>query len=91
VKVVGACAFRASANTHTETTVNIISDYPLFCLGVKSGLSYYGKNKICWFENRVLSAIFELTGEEDCRKLHNMELHDFYSSPINRNIKSIKR
>jgi hypothetical protein len=36
------------------------------------------------FENRVLRGIFgakmgEVTGE--CRKLHNEELHDLYSSP----------
>jgi hypothetical protein len=36
------------------------------------------------FENRVLRRIFgpkrdEVTGE--CRKLHNKELHDLYSSP----------
>jgi hypothetical protein len=36
------------------------------------------------FENRVLRRIFgpkrdEVTGE--CRKLHNEELHDLYSSP----------
>jgi hypothetical protein len=44
------------------------------------------------FENRVLKRIFgpkrdEVTGE--CRKLHNEELHDLYSSPsIIRIIKS---
>jgi hypothetical protein len=44
------------------------------------------------FENRVLKRIFgpkrdEVTG--DCRKLHNKELHDLYSSPsIIRMIKS---
>jgi hypothetical protein len=44
------------------------------------------------FENRVLKAIFrpkrdEVTG--DCRKLHNEELHNLYSSPnIIRMIKS---
>jgi hypothetical protein len=44
------------------------------------------------FENRVLRRIFgskrdEVTGE--CRKLHNEELHDLYSSPsIIRIIKS---
>jgi hypothetical protein len=36
------------------------------------------------FENRVLRGIFgpkrdEVTGE--CRKLHNEDLHDLYSSP----------
>jgi hypothetical protein len=44
------------------------------------------------FENRVLRRIFgpkrdEVTGE--CRKLHNEEVHDLYSSPsIIRIIKS---
>jgi hypothetical protein len=46
------------------------------------------------FENRVLRRIFgpkrdEVTGQ--LRKLHNGELHSFYSSPdINRHIKSRK-
>jgi hypothetical protein len=36
------------------------------------------------FENRVLGRIFEPTRDElkgGLRKLHNEELHDFYSSP----------
>jgi hypothetical protein len=42
------------------------------------------EHKLRVFKNRVLSRIFgpkrdEVTGE--CRKLHNEELHDFYSSP----------
>jgi hypothetical protein len=47
------------------------------------------------FENRVLRRMFgpkrdEVTG--GWRKLHNMELHDFYSSPgIITMIKSMKR
>jgi PAS domain-containing protein len=44
------------------------------------------------FENRVLRRIFGLKRDEvtgDWRKLHNEELHDFYSSPdIIRMIKS---
>jgi hypothetical protein len=42
------------------------------------------------FENRVLRRIFEPKRDEvmgDCRKLHNEELHNLYSSP-NRMIKS---
>jgi hypothetical protein len=48
--------------------------------------------KLMLFENRVLRRIFgpkrdEVTGE--CRKLHNGELHNLYSSPdIIRQIKS---
>jgi hypothetical protein len=42
------------------------------------------ENKLRVFENRVLKRIFvprrdEVTG--GCRKPHNEELHDFYSSP----------
>jgi hypothetical protein len=36
------------------------------------------------FENRVLRRIFEPKRDEligDCRKLHNEELHNLYSSP----------
>jgi hypothetical protein len=50
------------------------------------------RHRLRVFENRVLRRIFgpkrdELTGE--CRKLHNKELHDLYSSPsIIRIIKS---
>jgi hypothetical protein len=35
------------------------------------------------FENRVLRRIFGPKRDEDgsCRKLHNDELHDLYSSP----------
>jgi hypothetical protein len=36
------------------------------------------------FENRVLKRLFGPKRDEmagDCRKLHNEELHDFYSSP----------
>jgi hypothetical protein len=44
------------------------------------------------FENRVLRRIFELKRDEltgECRKLHNEELRDLYSSPrIIRIIKS---
>jgi hypothetical protein len=44
------------------------------------------------FENRVLREIFELKRDEvtgGWRKLHNRELHDFYSSSsITRMIKS---
>jgi hypothetical protein len=45
----------------------------------------------CTFENRVLRNIFGPEREEDgsCRKLHNDELHNLYSSPnIVRVIKS---
>jgi hypothetical protein len=44
------------------------------------------------FENRVLRRIFgpkRVEGTGECRKLHNKELHDLYSSPsIIRIIKS---
>jgi hypothetical protein len=44
------------------------------------------------FENRVLRIIFEMNGDEvkgEWRKLHNEELHDFFSSTsIIRMIKS---
>jgi hypothetical protein len=44
------------------------------------------------FENRVLRRIFEPKWDEvtgECRKLHNEELHNLYSSPnIIRQIKS---
>jgi hypothetical protein len=47
------------------------------------------------FENRVLRRIFSPTSDEvaeDWRKLHNEELHKFYSSPsIIRTIKSMRR
>jgi hypothetical protein len=61
-------------------------------MGVKLGLSRYGKIIDKVFENRVLRRIFgpmrdEVTG--DCRKLHNEKLHHLYSSPdIIRQIKS---
>jgi hypothetical protein len=46
------------------------------------------------FENRVLRSIFgpkRDKGTVECRKLHNDELHDLYSSPkIFRVIKSIR-
>jgi hypothetical protein len=50
-----------------------------------------GEHRLRVFENRVLRRIFgpkrdEVTGE--CRKLHNKELHDLYSSP--RTIRIIK-
>jgi hypothetical protein len=48
--------------------------------------------KLRVFENRVLTRIFGLKRDEvtgDSRKLHNEELHNFYSSPnIIRTIKS---
>jgi hypothetical protein len=47
------------------------------------------------FENRVLGRIFETKRDEvrgKCRKLHNKELHNSYSSPdIIRQIKSRRR
>jgi hypothetical protein len=55
-------------------------------------LAFKEKHRLRVFENRVLRRIFgqerdEVTGE--CRKLHNEELRDLYSSPsIIRIIKS---
>jgi hypothetical protein len=46
------------------------------------------------FQNRILRRIFEPKRDEvtgECRKLHNEELHNFYSSPnIIRRIRSRK-
>jgi hypothetical protein len=43
------------------------------------------------FENRVLRGIFGPKRDERWRKLHNEELHNFYSSPsIIRMIKSLR-
>jgi hypothetical protein len=42
------------------------------------------KNRLRVFENRVLRRIFETKRDEvtgGCRKLHNEELHNLYSSP----------
>jgi hypothetical protein len=70
--------------------------YLLFCMGVKLGLSHWGRNNgLRVFENWVLREIFgpkrdEVTGE--WRRLHNEELNDLYSSPnIVRAIKSWMR
>jgi hypothetical protein len=49
------------------------------------------EHRLTVFENRVLRRIFgpRRDGERECRKLHNEELHDLYSSPsIVRVIKS---
>jgi len=46
------------------------------------------------FKNSLLRETFRLKGEdvtEGCRKLHNKELHDFYSRNIFRLIKSRNR
>jgi hypothetical protein len=42
-----------------------------------------GKHRLRVFENRVLRRIFVSKREEvtGCRKLHNEELHNLYSSP----------
>jgi hypothetical protein len=53
-------------------------------MGVKPGVSRYGKNADEVFENRVQRRIFgakrdEVTG--GWRKLHNEELHNSYFSP----------
>jgi hypothetical protein len=54
-------------------------------MGVKLGLSALrDEHKLRMFENRVLRRIFGLRRDEvmgDWRKLHNEELHNFYSSP----------
>jgi hypothetical protein len=53
-------------------------------MGVKPGLSHYGKNILRVFENRVLGRIFGPKRDEvigGWRKLHNKELHGLYSSP----------
>jgi hypothetical protein len=52
-------------------------------MGVKLGLSLWGRNKDRGvFENRVLGRIFGPKKEEDgsWKKLHNDELHSLYSS-----------
>jgi hypothetical protein len=62
---------------------------------VRSRYSVEGRNTLRVFENRVLRRIFgpkrdEVTG--GCRKLHNEELHNLYSSPdVIRTIKSRMR
>jgi hypothetical protein len=58
---------------------------------ISSSLSFYSFFSIL-FENRVLRRIFGTKRDEgtgDWRKLHNKELHNFYSTPsIIRMIKS---
>jgi hypothetical protein len=61
-------------------------------MGVRLGLTLREEHRLRVFENRVPRRIFgpkrnEVTGE--CRRLHNKELNDLYSSPnIIRVIKS---
>jgi hypothetical protein len=65
----------------------------LFCKGVEAwSLTLREKHRLRVFENRVLSRILGPKRDEviaSWRKLHNEELHNFYSSPgIIRIIKS---
>jgi hypothetical protein len=54
-------------------------------MGVKLGLSHYGKNmRLRMWGNRVLGRIFGPKREEvagSWRRLHNEELHNLYTSP----------
>jgi hypothetical protein len=52
-------------------------------MGVKLVPSRYGKDRLKVFENRVLTRIFGLKGNEVTerwRNLHRRELHNFHSS-----------
>jgi hypothetical protein len=53
-------------------------------MGVKLGLSLYGKGRFRVFLKKLLMRIFEHKRDEvtrDWRKLRKEELHNFYSSP----------
>jgi hypothetical protein len=80
-----------SKNTNTEIYRTI--SLPVVLYGYKSwSLTLKEEHRLRVFENRVLRGIFwpkrdDVTGE--CRRLHNEELNDLYSSPnIIRVIKS---
>jgi hypothetical protein len=54
-------------------------------MGVKPGLSQWGRNRLQVFENKVLRKIFGLKKDKvtrDWRRLHNKEHYALYSSPI---------
>jgi len=80
VSNVGSETNLSERNTHIvgpKTYINIIR------MGVKLGLSQYGKNRLRVFENRVLSRIFGPKMEELAgawRRLHSEELHDLCTS-----------
>jgi hypothetical protein len=82
--VVSTLPSTAKSYTQTKITITKISFMKDFTL----------ERKIDWgvFESRVLKRIFGKKGAEvtgGCRKLHNEELRNFYSSPnIIRMIKS---
>jgi hypothetical protein len=70
---------------NVKIRIRAIIILPLVLYGFQTWFLIIGEeHRLGVFENRVLRGIFgpkrdEVTGE--CRKLHNEELHDLYSSP----------
>jgi hypothetical protein len=85
---------RQTVQTGSEDHLQLLF-YHLFCMSVKLGLSYWGRNVSCWmFESRVQRKTFGPKKDEgigEWRILHNEELCGLYCSPnIIRAIKSRK-